>query len=77
MSINCFIPKDYGPILDAMETEKAIKLIKESVRRSMTNSLEQQLAWEGYAQYTCTTTEDFQEGVRSFLEKRPPLFKGK
>jgi 2-(1,2-epoxy-1,2-dihydrophenyl)acetyl-CoA isomerase len=41
------------------------------------NDLEQQLYFETYAQNFGFGTEDFKEGVSSFLEKRQPQFKGR
>jgi 1,4-dihydroxy-2-naphthoyl-CoA synthase len=32
---------------------------------------------ESYAQNLCRTTEDHQESVKAFLEKREPQYKGK
>ena len=39
MSPNNIIPKDYQPILDAMETEKAIKLIKDFFQINLAEAL--------------------------------------
>ena len=39
MHKNCFIPKDYYPLLDVQETEKAIKLIKESFQVNLASVL--------------------------------------
>lgn len=39
MSMNCFIPKDYEPFLDAMKTEKAIKLIKDFFQANLAEAL--------------------------------------
>lgn len=62
--------------LAAMPT-KALAGIKEQLRLSVTNTLEDQLAVEDRLQQQAAKTEDFQEGVKAFLEKRAPLFKGK
>ena len=55
----------------------AIELIKKGVYRGMVNDLESQLDFETLAQRICVQTEDFKEGMASFLEKRPPQFKGR
>jgi aspartate--ammonia ligase len=39
MCINCIIPKDYQSLLDAMETEKAIKLVKDFFQINLAESL--------------------------------------
>ena len=36
-----------------------------------------QLACEAWAMPTCWETEDFEEGAKAFLEKRPPQFRGR
>jgi 1,4-dihydroxy-2-naphthoyl-CoA synthase len=41
------------------------------------NSFPLSLAYEGWAQEMCYLTEDVQEGINSFMEKRPPHFTGK
>jgi 2-(1,2-epoxy-1,2-dihydrophenyl)acetyl-CoA isomerase len=55
----------------------AIGLIKQAVNRGVHNSLEQQIEFECFADYICFQTEDHKEGVRAFLDKRPPEFKGR
>lgn len=54
----------------------AIELIKLAVRKGMENTYENQLDFESRAQQLCMTTDDFKEGVQSFLEKRDPRFTG-
>jgi enoyl-CoA hydratase/carnithine racemase len=38
-------------------------------------SLEQVIAMEDRNQILCTRSEDFREGVRAFLEKRPAKYR--
>lgn len=56
---------------------KGLGLTKKAVNESFTNNLEEQLALEGVLQTIAGQTEDFNEGVNAFLEKRKPIFKGK
>ncbi|MBE0480998.1 MAG: enoyl-CoA hydratase [Dehalococcoidia bacterium] len=55
----------------------AVDLIKRGVYKGITNDLEAQLDYETLAQRICFQTEDFKEGMTSFLEKRKPEFKGR
>lgn len=54
----------------------AIKLVKRAVYKGIHNDLLTQLDFESYGQNICRNTEDHREGVKSFIEKRTPQFKG-
>ncbi len=56
---------------------KALGMIKELFNKSMTNTLEDQLALESKLQIEAAQSEDYAEGVAAFIEKRKPEFKGK
>ena len=56
---------------------KGLALTKRLFNQSLTNDLETQLDLEGKLQIEASQTEDYQEGVNAFLEKRKPIFKGK
>ncbi|WP_146589097.1 enoyl-CoA hydratase-related protein [Puniceibacterium confluentis] len=51
--------------------------VKESIRGSFDNSLDEQLALEAKLQGECGKTRDFREGVVAFLEKRPAQYEGR
>ena len=51
--------------------------MKAMVHKGMDSSLSGALMLEKYAQGALVQTEDKQEGISSFLEKRTPVFKGK
>ena len=55
----------------------AIELAKRLAYRGWRQELESQTEYEEYVQRLCIESEDAQEGVRSFLEKREPDFKGR
>lgn len=55
----------------------AFRKIREAIRASLDNSLEEQLALEARSQGECGKSRDFSEGVMSFLEKRAPKFEGR
>ena len=55
---------------------KAFGMIKELYNKSMSNTLEDQLALESKLQIEAAQTNDYAEGVAAFIEKRKPNFKG-
>ncbi|MFX0057955.1 MAG: enoyl-CoA hydratase/isomerase family protein [Candidatus Hodarchaeota archaeon] len=55
----------------------ALQRAKKLINESFMNSIETHLTKEAEDITFCAGTEDFQEGVNAFFEKRDPLFKGK
>lgn len=55
---------------------KAFAYTKLALNESANNTLSKQLAVEEAYQTKCGETNDFEEGVNAFLEKRPPVYKG-
>jgi 2-(1,2-epoxy-1,2-dihydrophenyl)acetyl-CoA isomerase len=51
--------------------------VKEAIRGSFDNSLDEQLALEAKLQGACGKTRDFKEGVLAFMEKRPAKYEGR
>ena len=56
---------------------KAIGLIKRTLNKALHSDLDTILDYEAVIQEIASETEDHQEGVKAFLEKRPAQFKGK
>lgn len=54
----------------------ALGLTKRALNASLVNNLTEQLALEDELQVEASKTHDYKEGVDSFLEKRPAIFKG-
>lgn len=63
--------------LVAMGPTFAYKLTKQALYASLDNDLKTQLDVERDSQRQAGSSQDFREGVKSFLEKRLPRFEGK
>jgi len=55
----------------------ALGLVKQALDESAVNELEEQLDLEAELQEEAAENPDFAEGLRAFLEKRPPVFMGR
>ncbi len=55
----------------------AIRNAKQLLRASLRNSLSEQLAAEATSIAACAGTDDFVEGIKAFVDKRPARFGGK
>jgi 2-(1,2-epoxy-1,2-dihydrophenyl)acetyl-CoA isomerase len=56
---------------------RGIGLIKRAVNHASLSSLEADLDYEAHLQEIAGRSSDYDEGVKAFLEKRPPVFSGK
>lgn len=61
----------------AKQPTRGLGLIKRAMNASAANNLDQQLDLERDLQREASRTEDYREGVRAFLERRPAVFKGR
>ena len=83
MIYRCVPDEEFAAELDILQKKLAssptvaLGLTKRALNDSMENGLAIQLRLEELFQTTAGQTEDYQEGVRAFIEKRPPHFSGK
>jgi len=61
----------------ATQPTRGLGLIKRALTASATNGLDEQLALEAQLQAEAGSTADYREGVKAFMEKRPPVFIGR
>ena len=76
-------PEDLMPATQALARKIAagppiaIRLAKRAIYHNLESDLRQALEFETFAQNICFDTDDAKEGIRAFVEKRPPSFEGR
>jgi len=76
-------PEDLLPTVQALARTIAagppiaIRLARRALYRNAEADLRSALEFETFAQNACFETEDAREGIRAFVEKRPPQFRGR
>src|SRR5687768_4843889 len=55
----------------------AIRLAKRAIYKNAESDLRSALEFETFAQNACFDTEDAREGIRAFVDKRAPVFRGR
>ena len=60
----------------ATQATRGFGLTKRAMNASFSNSLDEQLEVEADAMHEAGRTSDYEEGVRAFLEKRKPVYRG-
>lgn len=60
----------------ASQATRGFGLTKRAMAASASNTLEQQLEVEAQCMHEAGRTADYEEGVRAFLEKRAPVYRG-
>ncbi|MHB1909260.1 MAG: enoyl-CoA hydratase/isomerase family protein [Nitrososphaerales archaeon] len=82
-AVNKVVPLDQLERETTQLAEKLAKgprgmgLAKRAINKALYSSLEEALEYEAFIQEIAGQTEDYQEGLRAFAEKRPPDFKGR
>lgn len=61
----------------AQQAPLALRYAKQAINEAMTSTLDTMITREINLQEICAASDDFSEGVKAFLEKRPPSFTGK
>jgi 2-(1,2-epoxy-1,2-dihydrophenyl)acetyl-CoA isomerase len=68
--------KELATTMATMPT-KSLGMTKRLLNKSYANDLNTQLEFESKLQIEAAQSEDYEEGVKAFIEKREPIFKGK
>jgi len=68
--------KELATTMATMPT-KSLGMTKRLLNKSYANDLNTQLEFESKLQIEAAQSEDYEEGVKAFIEKRKPVFKGK